>query len=68
VTERAEALRALAEGSGALGVMLMGAGGGGFLLAYTQRPDETRRAMETAGAPELPFDLDSAGCVALDAT
>jgi len=67
LTERAEELRALAERSGALGVMLMGAGGGGFLLAYTPRPDETRRAMEAAGAPELRFDLDHAGCVALGA-
>jgi D-glycero-alpha-D-manno-heptose-7-phosphate kinase len=67
VTERADELRALAERSGALGVMLMGAGGGGFLLAYTPRPDETRRAMEAAGVPELRFDLDTAGCVALGA-
>jgi D-glycero-alpha-D-manno-heptose-7-phosphate kinase len=66
VTERADELRALAQRSGALGVMLMGAGGGGFLLAYTPRPDATRRAMEAAGAPELRFDLDTAGCVALD--
>lgn len=65
VTEPIEELRALAERSGALGVMLMGAGGGGFLLAYTRRPDETRRAMERAGAPELRFDLDLEGCVGL---
>jgi D-glycero-alpha-D-manno-heptose-7-phosphate kinase len=67
VTERAEELRGLAERSGALGVMLMGAGGGGFLLAYTPRTEETRRAMAAAGAPELPFDLDTTGCVALGA-
>jgi galactokinase/mevalonate kinase-like predicted kinase len=48
--------------------MLMGAGGGGFLLAYTRSPDETRRAMEAAGAPELPFDVDGAGCVELGAS
>jgi galactokinase/mevalonate kinase-like predicted kinase len=65
LTERAEELRGLAERSGALGVMLMGAGGGGFLLAYTPRTEETRSAMAAAGAPELPFDLDTAGCVAL---
>src|SRR4051794_17862044 len=45
VTERAEELRSVAQRSGALGVMLMGAGGGGFLLAYTTRPDHTRSAM-----------------------
>ena len=67
VTDRAEELRALAQDAGALGVMLMGAGGGGFLLAYTPRPDETRRAMEEAGAPELPFDVDPHGCVELGA-
>ena len=67
VTDRAEELRSIAVGAGALGVMLMGAGGGGFLLAYTPRPDETRRAMEAAGAPELRFDVDTAGCVALGA-
>lgn len=67
VTERAEELRALATDAGALGVMLMGAGGGGFLLAYTRSPEETRRAMEGAGARELPFDLDLDGCVELGA-
>jgi D-glycero-alpha-D-manno-heptose-7-phosphate kinase len=64
VTERAEELRRLAVAAGALGVMLMGAGGGGFLLAYTTRPEETRRAMEQARAPELEFGLDREGCVA----
>jgi D-glycero-alpha-D-manno-heptose-7-phosphate kinase len=67
VTERAEDLRSVAEGSGALGVMLMGAGGGGFLLAYSTRPDHTRSAMAEAGAPELPFGLDSEGCLPLGA-
>jgi galactokinase/mevalonate kinase-like predicted kinase len=45
----------------------MGAGGGGFLLAYSARPGETRRAMADAGAPELEFGLDSEGCVPLRA-
>jgi D-glycero-alpha-D-manno-heptose-7-phosphate kinase len=67
VTERAEELRERAMAAGALGVMLMGAGGGGFLLAYTSSPEETRRAMEAAGAPELPFDVDASGCVELGA-
>jgi D-glycero-alpha-D-manno-heptose-7-phosphate kinase len=67
VTERAEELRGVAERSGAIGVMLMGAGGGGFLLAYSTRPEDTRVAMSEAGAPELRFDLDSEGCVPLRA-
>jgi D-glycero-alpha-D-manno-heptose-7-phosphate kinase len=58
-------LRALAKRSGALGVMLMGAGGGGFLLAYTRDPPATRAAMAEVGAPELPFDVDDRGCVGL---
>jgi D-glycero-alpha-D-manno-heptose-7-phosphate kinase len=65
VTGAIEELRAQARRSGALGVMLMGAGGGGFLLVYTPRPEATRRAMERAGAPELRFDLDWGGCVGL---
>jgi D-glycero-alpha-D-manno-heptose-7-phosphate kinase len=67
LTKRAEELRRLATDAGALGVMLMGAGGGGFLLVYTPSPDETRHAMEAAGASELPFELDLAGCVELGA-
>jgi D-glycero-alpha-D-manno-heptose-7-phosphate kinase len=67
VTDRAEVLRETAQRSGAPGVMLMGAGGGGFLLAYTADPDKTRSAMEIAGAPELRFDVDTTGCVALGA-
>jgi D-glycero-alpha-D-manno-heptose-7-phosphate kinase len=65
VTERSEELRELALGSGAAGAMLMGAGGGGFLLVYAPLPEETRTAMERAGSPELRFDLDLEGCVAV---
>ncbi len=43
----------------------MGAGGGGFLLVLTASPDRTRRSMKEAGAPEVRFDLDLEGCVAL---
>jgi D-glycero-alpha-D-manno-heptose-7-phosphate kinase len=56
-------LRDRAEHAGALAVMLVGAGGGGFLLVYTPVPGETRAAMQQAGAPELRFDLDAEGCV-----
>ena len=56
-------LRELALGAGAGGVMLMGAGGGGHLLAYSQEPAPVRAALGRAGAPELDFDVDSEGCV-----
>jgi D-glycero-alpha-D-manno-heptose-7-phosphate kinase len=60
-----EDLRERARGSGALAATLMGAGGGGFLLTYTRDAAATRAAMAEAGAPELTFDLDEQGCVAL---
>ena len=41
----------------ALGGKLVGAGGGGFLLVYAQRPEDTRQAMAAAGAPELAVRL-----------
>jgi D-glycero-alpha-D-manno-heptose-7-phosphate kinase len=60
-----EELRQRAKSAGALGVMLVGAGGGGFVLVYTPEPEKTRAAMEAAGAPELRFDVDDEGCVGL---
>ncbi len=65
VPEEIDALRAQAKEAGAAGVILVGAGGGGFLLVYTPEPERTRKAMERAGAPELPFDIDEEGCVEL---
>lgn len=59
VTGGIDALRDRALGAGALAVMLMGAGGGGFLLVYADDPAAVRAAME---APELPFGLDTYGC------
>lgn len=55
------ALRESALSAGARGVVLMGAGGGGFLLAYAPDPEPVRAAMAAAGLAELPFDLDSSG-------
>jgi D-glycero-alpha-D-manno-heptose-7-phosphate kinase len=60
---RIERLRDLALGAGATGVMLMGAGGGGHLLAYAPEPERVRAALIGAGAPEVPFDVDTDGCV-----
>jgi D-glycero-alpha-D-manno-heptose-7-phosphate kinase len=54
-------LYTLARRSGVIGGKLVGAGGGGFLLVYARRPDDTRQAMAAAGAPELVFDFDSQG-------
>ena len=60
-TERMKELRRLALEAGAGGVMQMGAGGGGYLLAYAPDPARVRAAIEAAGAPELRFRLDPAG-------
>jgi D-glycero-alpha-D-manno-heptose-7-phosphate kinase len=61
VTDRIEDLRELARRSGAAGVTLMGAGGGGFLLVYAPEPAGVRAALEDAGALELPFEIDVGG-------
>jgi D-glycero-alpha-D-manno-heptose-7-phosphate kinase len=52
--------------SGALGGKLVGAGGGGFLLFYTERPSELRQAMSSEGLSEVRFhfDFDGASVVA----
>ena len=60
-TPRMEELRGLALEAGSGGVMQMGAGGGGYLLAYAPDPGAVRSAMEAAGAPELRFRLDPGG-------
>mgnify|MGYP001167111476 CR=1 FL=1 len=60
--ERIDTLYTLALRSGCLGGKLVGAGGGGFLLVYAARPDDTRLAMAAANAPELVFDFEFQGC------
>jgi D-glycero-alpha-D-manno-heptose-7-phosphate kinase len=62
-SERVDTLYTLARRSGAIGGKLVGAGGGGFLLVYAPRPDDTRQAMAAAGAQELSFEFDFLGCV-----
>ena len=61
-TERIDHLYTLARRSGVSGGKVVGAGGGGFLLVYARRPDDTRQAMAAAGAPELHFDFEFQGC------
>ena len=64
-TPRFEELRSVALDAGAEGVMLLGAGGGGFMLAYAPEPAPVRAALEAADAPELSFGIDEQGCVAV---
>jgi D-glycero-alpha-D-manno-heptose-7-phosphate kinase len=63
VNEQIDRMYTLAQRSGAIGGKLVGAGGGGFLLVYAARPDDTRMAMGNAGASELRFDFEFQGCV-----
>ncbi len=59
-----DALYATALQNGAVGGKLIGAGGGGFLLVYSEVPERTRSAMAGAGAVELPFDFEYTGATA----
>jgi D-glycero-alpha-D-manno-heptose-7-phosphate kinase len=52
----------LARSSGALGGKLIGAGGGGFLMVYTEDKTRLRRAMHDAGLREVRFRFDFQGC------
>lgn len=47
--------------NGALGGKVIGAGGGGFLLFYTEQIGRLRRAMREAGVPEVAFKFDYEG-------
>jgi D-glycero-alpha-D-manno-heptose-7-phosphate kinase len=47
--------------NGALGGKLVGAGGGGFLMFYTEDPSKLRRAMTNAGLSEVRFRFDFEG-------
>jgi D-glycero-alpha-D-manno-heptose-7-phosphate kinase len=59
-------LYCLARRSGALGGKLIGAGGGGFLLLYTEDKTRLRRVMTEAGLREvrIRFDFDGTRVVA----
>jgi D-glycero-alpha-D-manno-heptose-7-phosphate kinase len=62
--EHIDRLYKLARRSGAIGGKLVGAGGGGFLLVYAPRTEDTRQAMTAAGAAELAFDFEFGGAYA----
>jgi D-glycero-alpha-D-manno-heptose-7-phosphate kinase len=51
----------LGRANGALGGKLVGAGGGGFLLFYTQDRKRLRQAMSRAGLEEVRFRFDFEG-------
>jgi D-glycero-alpha-D-manno-heptose-7-phosphate kinase len=51
----------LARENGALGGKLIGAGGGGFLMFYTEDKTRLRRAMHDAGLREVRFRFDFEG-------
>jgi D-glycero-alpha-D-manno-heptose-7-phosphate kinase len=51
----------LAMANGALGGKLIGAGGGGFLMFYTEDKAKLRHAMWQAGLSEVRFRFDFEG-------
>jgi D-glycero-alpha-D-manno-heptose-7-phosphate kinase len=51
----------LARQNGAIGGKLVGAGGGGFLLFYTEEHRRLRSAMSKAGLEEVRFHFDYEG-------
>jgi D-glycero-alpha-D-manno-heptose-7-phosphate kinase len=51
----------LARKNGALGGKIVGAGGGGFLLLYTEEKTRVREAMRGAGLREVRLDFDFEG-------
>lgn len=62
-TPRIDQLYALAREHGALGGKITGAGGGGFLLLYCEKPHRpaVREALRGAGVNEMAFAFDSQG-------
>jgi len=58
---RIDELYALARSNGALGGKVIGAGGGGFLMFYTEEKIRLRRAMSEAGLREVRFRFDFEG-------
>jgi D-glycero-alpha-D-manno-heptose-7-phosphate kinase len=65
-TPRLDELYAVGRAAGAAGGKVLGAGGGGFLLFYAHRPEDTRQAMAAAQAQELTFDFEFSGALATE--
>lgn len=59
--DRIDAWYRLARENGALGGKLIGAGGGGFLLFYTEDKTRLRHAMRETGLTEVRLDFDAQG-------
>jgi D-glycero-alpha-D-manno-heptose-7-phosphate kinase len=51
----------LGRSNGAIGGKLVGAGGGGFLMFYSEDPRRLRAAMSKAGLEEVRFRFDFEG-------
>jgi D-glycero-alpha-D-manno-heptose-7-phosphate kinase len=60
---RIDLLYEVARAHGALGGKITGAGGGGFLLLYSEPPcqDVVRAALQREGAQEMAFAFDTQG-------
>jgi D-glycero-alpha-D-manno-heptose-7-phosphate kinase len=58
---RIDELYELGRANGAVGGKLVGAGGGGFLMFYTENRKSLRKAMMTAGLEEVRFSFDFEG-------
>jgi len=61
--ERIDALYAMARESGAIGGKLVGAGGGGFLMFFTEDRSRLRARMTENGLQEMDFDFDYDGSI-----
>jgi D-glycero-alpha-D-manno-heptose-7-phosphate kinase len=62
-TDKADHIYAVGRANGALGGKLVGAGGGGFVMLYSEDPARTRRALAAEGVDEVRFDFDFQGCI-----
>ena len=58
---RIDELYELGKSNGAIGGKLVGAGGGGFLMFYTEDPARLRKAMRRARLEEVRFHFDFEG-------
>ena len=63
--DRINALYDMALENGAMGGKLVGAGGGGFLMFYTEDSNRLRQAMTGQGVQEMDFSFDFDGSVVI---